>query len=70
MLMRDGAAIAFPEPKKRAVPIAFNVVPLNYRLVEDGCTEEEIKLRNESRKILSIPDLPRTCCAGAPREVR
>ena len=41
-----------------AVPIAFNVVPLNYRLVEDGYTEEEIKFRDESRKILEIPDLP------------
>jgi aspartate-semialdehyde dehydrogenase len=56
-LMRDGAAIDFPQPKKWAVPIAFNVVPLNYRLVEDGYTEEEVKLRDESRKILSIPDL-------------
>ncbi len=39
------------------MPIAFNVVPLNYRIVEDGYTEEEIKLRDESRKILEIPDL-------------
>jgi len=56
-LMHDGRAIAFPESKKWVVPIAFNVVPLNYRLAEDGYTEEEIKLRDESRKILSIPDL-------------
>jgi aspartate-semialdehyde dehydrogenase len=56
-LMRDGGAITFPEPKKWAVPIAFNVVPLNYCLVEDGYTEEEVKLRDESRKILAIPDL-------------
>jgi aspartate-semialdehyde dehydrogenase len=56
-LMRDGAAVNFPQPKKWAVPIAYNVVPLNYRLVEDGYTEEEVKLRDESRKILSIPDL-------------
>ena len=40
------------------MPIAFNVVPLNYRIVEDGYTEEEVKLRDESRKILEIPDLP------------
>jgi aspartate-semialdehyde dehydrogenase len=40
------------------VPISFNVIPLNYELVEDGDTEEEIKLRDESRKILDIPDLP------------
>jgi aspartate-semialdehyde dehydrogenase len=56
-LMRDGAAIEFPQPKKWSVPIALNVVPLNYRVVEDGYTEEEVKLRDESRKILSIPDL-------------
>jgi aspartate-semialdehyde dehydrogenase len=56
-LARDGSAIAFPAPKKWAVPIAFNVVPLNYRVVEDGYTEEEIKLRDESRKILEQPDL-------------
>jgi aspartate-semialdehyde dehydrogenase len=57
-LARDGAAIPFPTPEKWAVPIAFNVVPLNYRIVEDGYTEEEIKLRDESRKILDLPDLP------------
>jgi aspartate-semialdehyde dehydrogenase len=57
-LSRDGAAVAFPAPEKWAVPIAFNVVPLNYKLVEDGYTEEEIKLRDETRKILEIPELP------------
>jgi aspartate-semialdehyde dehydrogenase len=57
-LARDGSAVAFPAPKKWAVPIAFNAVPLNYKIVEDGYTEEEVKLRDESRKILEIPDLP------------
>jgi len=57
-LLRDGGAIDFPAPTKWAAPIAFNVVPLNYRLVEDGYSEEEVKLRDESRKILEIPDLP------------
>ncbi len=57
-LVRDGDAFAFgPHQKKWAAPIAFNVVPLNYVLTEDGYTEEEIKLRDESRKILEIPDL-------------
>jgi aspartate-semialdehyde dehydrogenase len=56
-LAHDGAACAFPPPKKWAVPIAFNAVPLNYQIVEDGYTEEEVKLRDESRKILAIPDL-------------
>ena len=39
------------------MPIVHNVVPLNYVYVEDGYTEEEIKLRDESRKILGLPDL-------------
>ena len=41
-----------------ACTLAFNVVPLNYRLEEDGFTEEEAKLRDESRKILDLPALP------------
>ncbi|MBM3645398.1 MAG: aspartate-semialdehyde dehydrogenase [Alphaproteobacteria bacterium] len=56
-LARDGRAVAL-EHKKWAVPLGFNVVPLNYKLVEDGYTEEEIKLRDETRKILEIPGLP------------
>jgi aspartate-semialdehyde dehydrogenase len=58
VLAQDGEGIAFPPPEKWSVPIAFNVIPLNYKLVEDGYTEEEIKLRDESRKILEIPGLP------------
>jgi aspartate-semialdehyde dehydrogenase len=57
-LAEDGEAVSFQPSSKWAVPIAFNVVPLNYQVVEDGYTEEEIKLRDESRKILEIPDLP------------
>jgi aspartate-semialdehyde dehydrogenase len=57
-LALDGEAVDFPAPGKWPVPIAFNVVPLNYQVVEDGYTEEEIKLRDETRKILEIPDLP------------
>jgi aspartate-semialdehyde dehydrogenase len=57
-LVNDGGALAFPQTKKWPVPIAFNVVPFNYKEVEDGYTDEEIKLRNESRKILDIPKLP------------
>jgi aspartate-semialdehyde dehydrogenase len=56
-LVYDGEACSLGTPKKWAVPLAFNVVPLNYELVEDGYTEEEIKLRDESRKILELPDL-------------
>ena len=58
-LVHDGAAIAFPAPGKYARTIAFNVVPLAGNLVEDGSleTDEEQKLRDESRKILGLPDL-------------
>ena len=57
-LANQGDAVPMPAPKKWAVPIGFNVVPLNYVLGEDGYTEEELKLRDETRKILEIPDLP------------
>jgi aspartate-semialdehyde dehydrogenase len=57
-LARDGGALNFPPREKWAAPIAFNVVPLNYVLEEDGYTEEESKLRDETRKILEIPGLP------------
>jgi aspartate-semialdehyde dehydrogenase len=48
-----------PEPSKYVAPIAFDVVPLAGSLVDDGSgeTDEEQKLRNESRKILGIPEL-------------
>jgi aspartate-semialdehyde dehydrogenase len=56
----DGAAVEMPAPAKFAAPLAFNVVPLAGSIVDDGSreTDEEQKLRNESRKILGIPDLP------------
>ncbi len=58
-LTHDGRAVAFPEPVKFARPIAFNVLPLAGSVVDDGEfeTDEEKKLRNESRKILDIPSL-------------
>jgi len=56
-LAHDGAAVDMGDIRKWAVPIGFNVVPLNYVLGEDGYTEEELKLRDESRKILGLPDL-------------
>lgn len=52
----SGRAVQLPEPSVFAGPIAFNVLPLAGRLVDDE-TDEEHKLRNESRKILSLPDL-------------
>ncbi|MFN7106889.1 MAG: aspartate-semialdehyde dehydrogenase [Brevundimonas sp.] len=57
-LARDGAAVDFGAPEKWVAPIAANVVALNYTLGEDGYTDEELKLRDESRKILEIPGLP------------
>ena len=55
----DGDAVASPTPKKFARTIAFNVLPLAGSMVEDGLgeTDEEKKLRNETRKILEIPHL-------------
>jgi aspartate-semialdehyde dehydrogenase len=54
-----GSAVRFPEPKAYVAPIAFNVVPLAGKLVDDdsGETDEDQKLRYESRKILGIPGL-------------
>ena len=57
-LALDGAATDFGDLRKWVVPIGYNVVPFNYVLAEDGYTEEEIKLRDESRKILDLPGLP------------
>ena len=58
-LVHDGNALDYPQPVKYVAPIAFNVVPLAGSLVDDGSgeTDEDQKLRNESRKILGIPDL-------------
>jgi aspartate-semialdehyde dehydrogenase len=58
-LTHDGSAVEFPTPVKFVRPIAFNVLPLAGSLVDDGSfeTDEEQKLRNESRKILGIPSL-------------
>ena len=55
----DGAAVDLPEPSVYVAPIAFDVVALAGKIVDDGSeeTDEEQKLRNESRKILEIPEL-------------
>jgi aspartate-semialdehyde dehydrogenase len=57
-LALKGDAVPLPPPEKWVVPLAYNVVPLNYVLAEDGYTEEELKLRDETRKILELPGLP------------
>lgn len=58
-LVHDGAAVEFPEPNNYVAPIAFDVIPLAGSVVDDGLneTDEEKKLRNESRKILGLPEL-------------
>lgn len=55
----SGAAVEFPAPAQYVAPIAFNVVPFAGDLVDDDSNEtvEERKLRDESRKILGLPDL-------------
>ncbi|CAG7844689.1 Aspartate-semialdehyde dehydrogenase [Pseudoclavibacter triregionum] len=58
-LVHDGSAVEMPAPQKYVHPVAFNVVALAGSIVDDGSeeTDEEQKLRNESRKILEIPEL-------------
>jgi len=58
-LTHDGAAVEFPPADKFPKTIAFNVVPQAGSFVDDGLdeTDEDQKLRNESRKILELPEL-------------
>ena len=58
-LAYDGSAVAVPEPQKYVRPIAYNALPMAGSIVDDGLheTDEEQKLRHESRKILGLPDL-------------
>ena len=59
----DGRAADFPAPAKFPAPIAYNVVAMIGKIVADGLgeTDEEQKVRHESRKILELPGL-RVCC--------
>ncbi len=58
-LTHDGDAVDLPDPTTYVAPIAFDVIPLAGNLLDDGSgeTDEDRKLRNESRKILDLPDL-------------
>ena len=58
-LVHDGQAVTFPPAKTFPKTIAFDVIPHAGNFVDDGLgeTDEEKKLRNESRKILELPDL-------------
>ena len=65
----SGSAVEMPQPSLFVAPIAFNVVAMAGKLVDDGSheTDEEQKLRNESRKILDIADLAVSCtCVRVP----
>ena len=59
-LIHDGSAVEFPKPVTFPRTIAFNVIPQAGNFVDDGLgeTDEEKKLRNETRKILELPNLP------------
>ena len=68
-LTYDGDAVEYPEAAKFHGPIAFNVQSIAGNLLDDGSseTDEERKLRNESRKILGLPDLAVTgTCVRVP----
>ena len=58
-LVLDGSSIDFPAHDKFPKTIAYNVIPQAGSFVDDGLfeTDEEKKLRNESRKILELPEL-------------
>jgi len=55
-LVHDGTAVTMPAPSTFPKNIAFNVIPFAGNLIDDE-TDEEKKLRNESRKILELPGL-------------
>ena len=65
----DGSAVEFPPSVKFPASIAFNVLPIAGKIVDDGNgeTDEEQKWRNEARKILSLPELLVSCtCVRVP----
>jgi aspartate-semialdehyde dehydrogenase len=65
----SGSAVEFPPHAQFPASIAHNVVPMAGSVVDDGSeeTDEEQKWRNESRKILELPDLVVTCtCVRVP----
>jgi aspartate-semialdehyde dehydrogenase len=65
----DGRAVELPPAATFPGPVAFNVLPIAGSLVDDGSgeTNEEQKYRNESRKILGLPDLAVSCtCVRVP----
>jgi aspartate-semialdehyde dehydrogenase len=68
-LTHDGGAVEFPPSVKFPLPIAFNVIPMTVNVLDDGSgeTDEELKWRKETQKILGIPDLLVSCtCVRVP----
>jgi aspartate-semialdehyde dehydrogenase len=62
----DGEAVDFPDFGPYLAPIAFNVLPIAGTLVDDE-TNEEHKFRDESQKILELPELKVSCtCVRVP----
>ena len=57
LLRRGGRPESLPEGQVFPRPIAFNVVPQCMGFTESGYTIEELKLRDEPRKILGLPEL-------------
>ncbi len=69
LALSGSSGVEFPAPEAFVAPIAFNVIPLAGRLVDDdsGETDEEQKFRNESRKILEMAGLAVSCtCVRVP----
>ncbi len=65
--MVTGAPVPNALPSAFPHPIAFNLIPHVDQFREDGYTKEELKMRNESRKILSLPNLMVSCtCVRVP----
>jgi len=65
----DGSSVEYPDRTVYPVPIAHNVIPLQFALVDDDSleTDEERKYTNEARKILGLPELAvTTTCVRVP----
>jgi aspartate-semialdehyde dehydrogenase len=68
-LTYSGRAVEYPPSVKFPRPIAFNVIPMAVNVLDDGSgeTDEELKWRQEARKILALPDLLVSCtCVRVP----
>ena len=63
-LLREGKSV---EPKVFQYQIAYNVIPQIGGEAFEGYTSEEMKLQNEGRKIMHLPELKVSCtCVRVP----